>query len=118
MLVERLLVGSCLVFLLATNFGTAIPLAVFILLGVFVAIKKPYKENYQNYRVIANMSIATSIQAIYLSYSLINPEQKNSPIFFYLPLIILGLLIVCICYSGVAIVYYLYKTCTEEKKII
>lgn len=69
-IVERVIVGSCLVFLLSTGFGAAIALAVFVLLGIEVLIKKPYKENYHNYRVIANMSIAISVEAVYLAYSM------------------------------------------------
>lgn len=62
------------------------------------------------------MSIAISIQAIYLSYSMISPEQKNTPIFFYMPLIVLALLIVCICYSGVLVAYSVYKMLTGKEK--
>lgn len=110
MLVERVLVGSCLVFLLSTNIGAIVPLVVFLLTGIFVAVKKPYRENYQNYRVIANMSIALAVEAVYLAYTMIPAGQRNGmPIFFYLPFIICALLIACVIYNGVAIIYGIYK---------
>jgi hypothetical protein len=61
MLIERLLVGSCLIFLISSGIGAVVPLVVFIILGAIVLIKKPYKETYNNYRVIANMSISIAV---------------------------------------------------------
>lgn len=61
MLIERLLVGSCLIFLISSGIGAVVPLVVFIILGAIVLIKKPYKETYNNYRVIANMSILIAV---------------------------------------------------------
>jgi hypothetical protein len=49
MLFERVLVGSCLVFMLAANIGAVVPLAVFMLTGIFIAVRKPYRENYHCY---------------------------------------------------------------------
>ncbi len=43
MLVERMLVGSGLVFLLSFKFEEVVPMAVFVGVGVLIAIKKPYK---------------------------------------------------------------------------
>ena len=60
-IVERVLVGSCLVFLLSTGFGAGVPLAVFVVMGAMVLFRKPYKEDYHNRRVVANMTVAVSV---------------------------------------------------------
>lgn len=115
MLVERILVGSCLVFLLTANIGAVVPLSVFLLTGIFVAVRKPYRENYHSYRAVANMSIATAVEAVYLAYTLTAPENRNGTIFFYLPFIVCGLLIVCVLYNAVAIIYGIYKMCKNAQ---
>lgn len=115
MLFERLLVGSCLVFLLSVNINAAIPMGVFLLTGIFVAVKKPYREVYQNNRAIANMSIALIVEAVYLAYTLTPADKRSSmPIFLYLPFVVCALLIVCVIYNGVAIIYNIYKMCKNS----
>jgi hypothetical protein len=44
--------------LLSVTAVAALPIAIFVLTGIFVAVKRPYKEGYHNNRVIANMTIA------------------------------------------------------------
>jgi len=43
MLIERVLVGSCLIFLLSTGLGMAVGLAIFTVIGAYVLFKKPYR---------------------------------------------------------------------------
>lgn len=69
-----MIVGACLIFLLTVNVAGAIPLAIFLLLGIYIAVRKPYKKNYHNYRAIANMSISVLVEGIYLAYTMINPN--------------------------------------------
>jgi dipeptide/tripeptide permease len=114
MLFERLLVGSCLVFMLAANIGAVVPLAVLILTGIFIAVRKPYRENYHSYRAAANMAIAAIVMGVYLFYALTAAENRNSGIFLYLPLIVCGLLVVCVIYNAGAIIYGIYKMCKTK----
>ena len=105
-----MLVGSGLVFLLSVKVEAALPIAIFVATGIFVAVKRPYKENYHNNRVIANMTIAITVEGIYMGYRMIDPaKQGSSKIFFYLPFIVCGLLLICVIYNSAAIVYSIYK---------
>lgn len=114
MLFERLLVGSCLVFMLAANIGAVVPLAVFLLTGIFIAVRKPYRENYHSYRAAANMAIAAVVMGVYLFYTLTPAENRNSGIFLYLPLIVCALLLICVIYNAGAIIYGIYKMCKNS----
>lgn len=73
MLIERVLLGGCLVVMLPIAMEGAVPSAVFLLTGIFVIVKKPYQENYHNYRVVANMSISLIVEVIYLFYKITSP---------------------------------------------
>lgn len=72
--VERLIVGACLILLLQTKLGSAVPLAVFAMFGVFLLIRPVYKENWQKVRAFCNFAVCVCIEAIYLSYSLVDPK--------------------------------------------
>ena len=43
MLIERVIVGSCLIFMLPVAVEGVVPAAIFLLIGIFVIVKKPYK---------------------------------------------------------------------------
>ena len=70
MLLERLVVGVCLVLLIDIDYDIIVPISIFLVIGIFVIIKKPFNEPYKNRRVIANMSISITINSIYMSYRL------------------------------------------------
>jgi hypothetical protein len=96
--------------LLAVKVEVALPIAIFLMTGIFVAVKKPYKENYHNHRVMYNMTIAITVEGIYLAYKMVDPAAiSESKIFFYLPFIVCGLLLICVIYNGAAIIYGIYK---------
>ena len=69
MLVERLVVGSCLVFMLSISLEIIFPLVVYSLLLIFVIIKQPYDHAYNNKRNIANGVMILAIGAIFLYFS-------------------------------------------------
>lgn len=73
MLIERVLLGACLVVMLPIAMEGAVPSGVFLLTGVFVIVKKPYQKNYHNCRVVANMSISLIVEVIYLIYKITSP---------------------------------------------
>jgi hypothetical protein len=110
LMIERVVVGIGLVMLLSTTFAGAIPIAAFVLIGIFVAIKRPYKARYNNIRQVANMAIATVVEVVYLFYKFTNVDTRNKdPMFFYLPFIVCCLLVGCVGYNGAAIVYSIVK---------
>jgi hypothetical protein len=45
-------------------------IALLLILGIFILIKKPYVDNKQNYRFIVNLLIMMIVQAIYQYYIL------------------------------------------------
>ncbi len=104
-----------MILLLKTKLGSAVPLTVFAMFGVFLLIRPVYKEDWQKVRAFCNFAVCVCIEAIYLSYSLVDPnERQNSKIFFYLPLIVCGLLIICVVYNLVALVYRICKGGDEK----
>jgi hypothetical protein len=114
-----LLVGSGLVFLLAVKVEVALPIAIFLITGIFVAVKKPYKENYHNHRVMCNMTIAITVEGIYLAYKMVDPAViSESKIFSYLPFIVCGLLLICVIYNGAAIIYGIYKIVNKSRNTL
>ena len=100
--------------MLAANIGAVVPLAVFLLTGIFIAVRKPYRENYHSYRAAANMAIAAVVMGVYLFYTLTPAENRNSGIFLYLPLIVCALLLICVIYNAGAIIYGIYKMCKNS----
>jgi ABC-type transport system involved in cytochrome bd biosynthesis fused ATPase/permease subunit len=61
MVVERLIVGAPVVFMLEIAFVGAIPIVVFSLILVLILVKKPYKKNLNNYRSMSNMFISAAV---------------------------------------------------------
>jgi len=118
MAVERLLVGSGLVFLMSVKFKGALPLTVFVILAAFILLRKPYVQSHHNYRQIANYLIAVVIEGIFLAYSFASDETKNSKIFTYLPLFVCVLLIVSVGINGLAIIYSIYESCFKKNQNI
>lgn len=110
MMIEKIIVGVGLVVMMKTNVGAVFPLAFALLSGAFIVFKLPYLRKYNNVRQISNMIIVLVIMGIYLAYGLTDSKTKNSSnIFFYLPLIVCALLILCVLYNGAAICYNIYN---------
>jgi hypothetical protein len=110
MILERLIVGMALVLLLKVNVEALLPMLVFIGAVFFIVLKRPYISRHQNIRQTANMSIVIVVECVYLAYRLTDRSVRNtSQIFFYLPLFVCGLLIACVAYSAVAIVFSIVK---------
>jgi hypothetical protein len=115
-MLERLCVGMGLVLLLKVNAEAVIPMVVLVAVATFVALKRPYKKQYHNVRQIANMGIAIIVECVYLAFKLTdNGVHNTSQLFFYLPLIICGLLVVCVGYKGAAIGYSIFKLIKSVK---
>jgi hypothetical protein len=110
MLFERVLVGSLMVFMMSTGFSLAVPLAVFLILGAVVIIRRPHKDNYHTYRFVANMAISAVIMILFIVYSLaLHKEKDIKPILFYLPMIICGLVMLSVLINLATLIYSVYK---------
>jgi hypothetical protein len=68
-MLERVVVGVGLVFLAKFNAECVLPIIIFASIGVFIIVKRPYKQKLHNFRQISNMAIAMIIEIIYLAYS-------------------------------------------------
>ncbi len=75
LIIERLVVGSCLVFMYKIIVSSIVPICVFVLLVMLTIFKKPYNKFLHNIRFILNMIICISIQAIYLFYKIKSNES-------------------------------------------
>ena len=106
LMVERILVGSCLVFLLLVEFSPAVTIGVFLLLGVFAVVRKPYLELRHNVRFACNTLICIAIQGIYLGYKKASfHDQNKQPLWLMMPVVVCVLLILCIIYNAAALVH-------------
>ena len=113
MLPERLIVGNCLVFMLDVNMELLLPLTLFLLFVVFVAIKKPFSQLYNNRRFIANMTISIIVGCIYIFYNEGEQDQIHHGPGIYLPIVVCTLLLLCVIYSSVIIIYEVVKKVQE-----
>ena len=114
LILERFIVGLSIVITYQLKFSLIIPMVLFLLLGIFVFIKKPYKFLRHNVRFMLNMFITIIILAIYTFYKFQTIESQNKQkIFFFLPLIVCVLLIICIVYSVVSLIYEIYLKCKQ-----
>ena len=105
MLFERIFIASLLVFAMGNLAGNIVPIFVFSFIGICMFFKRPHKKSYQTLRVILNMAITVIILIIYAIYGSAEDSQKSKPIFLYLPLVVCILLLICVIYSFIAIVY-------------
>lgn len=105
-----------LVMLMNIKFQGIVYVFLFAILGAFVVVKKPYMFNYNTFRFTANMIITVAVEAIYVYYSVLDPENKNkSKISNYLPLIVCVLLIICVLYNAGFIIYNLAQAFIKFK---
>lgn len=104
---ERLLVGACLVFLISNKLSFIVVICVYAALGIIVIIRRPYLKLQHNTRYVTNMLIAVAIQIIYMCYNLQTIENQNKSDLYnkVLPIIIAVLLLICVLYSGAAIIW-------------
>jgi hypothetical protein len=68
-MLERVVVGAGLVFLVKANAECVLPLIIFASIGMFIIVKQPYKQKFNNFRQISNMAIAMIVEIIYIAYA-------------------------------------------------
>lgn len=109
-MLERAIVGCTLVLLLSIPFEAAAAIVVFLVMGIVVLVRSPYSQKYNNRRVILNMVICLCVESIYIWYRTASVKAKHSSsIAFYLPVLVVVLLILCVIYNSAAIVYQIYR---------
>lgn len=110
LIIERVVVGISLVLMMDIYLAQLFFIAIFLFLAIVVFVLRPYKEAYHNYRFIANMAITIAILIVYLCYTATREEdQPENPIWLYMPLLVCGLLIICIVYNLFFLVYSIIK---------
>ncbi len=101
-ILERLIVPATLVQLGSKIYTPAIIIGIYVLLGILVLVKRPYKGEKQNIRPFANYVIVIVVEGIFmLVNSMKNPTGLIS---LYGPLGILALLSICVAYSAYALI--------------
>lgn len=116
-MVERLVVGGFLVFLLSVELCLLVTIGLFLLLGAFVAVRRPYLKPMHNVRFVCNMLICIIIQAIYLGYKRATlRDQTKQAVWLSMPILVCVLLIICVVYNAVALVYELVRKPRDRRK--
>lgn len=67
-MIERIVLGLCLVFLIAIKLSMLVNVGVFLVLFILILTLKPYLNVKHNITFCLNMIICIIIQGIYLSY--------------------------------------------------
>ena len=115
-MIERIAVGSGLVLLMDIELSALLAISVFFVLGLYVLFCRPYLKKMHNIRFICNMLICIAIQIIYLLYRKSSlQDQHTQPIWFLMPIVVCGLLIICLIYNVVILIYELCLRFVENK---
>lgn len=115
-MVERLVVGGFLVFLLSVELCLLVTIGLFLLLGAFVAVRRPYLKPMHNVRFVCNMLICIIIQAIYLGYKRATlRDQTKEQLWIIMPLVVCILLLICVIYNIIAVVYEMIIRVKQRK---
>ena len=104
-LLERLIIGNLIAILFEQYLELLFSVFMFIFLLLYVSIKNPYPLKYNNRRFLANILISLIIASIFLFYNLGDPENIHKEAGIYLPTVICALLLICIIYSSIIIIY-------------
>lgn len=114
MIIERFVIGLILVFTYSLKYSLIIMIVIFLILSVFTVIIQPFKYMRHNIRFIINMLITIIVLSIYTFYKFQTIDNQNKQkISFYLPIIVCILLLICIVYSAVFMIYEIYLKCMK-----
>ena len=116
MLIERAVLGV-LIPLSAhfqISYAQVIFICIFAFLLVIILVKKPYLQDKQSYRQVANYTIAILIQGIYLLPTFVD---DSSVILAYAPLVIIFLLLVCFTYNMVLLIKQICRERDDNSEV-
>jgi hypothetical protein len=101
-----------LVFMVNMEMTNLIPIGIFSALSVIVIIRKPYNKLLHNIRFCTNMVLAIMIQVIFMCYKIATKNnQQSQQIWLIMPIIVCILLIFCIIYNFVILIYEIVQYC-------
>ena len=109
-----MIVPAILVQLGSKVYTPATIIGIYVLLGVIVLVKRPYKGEKQNIRPFANYVIIILIEGIFMIVNLM--KNPTGIISLYGPLAILALLSICVVYSAYAVTKDLKNSYQQSKK--
>lgn len=108
LMIEHLVVGAALIFLLSVEISPLVTIGVFLMLGIHVVIRRPYLKTMHNVRFAANMLVCIGIQAIYLVYKKASlKDQNKQSLWLVMPIIVCILLLLCVLYNVAVLIYEL-----------
>lgn len=108
LMVERIVVGLSLVFLLSVEVSPVVPIVVFLLLGAYAILRRPYLKTMHNVRFACNMLICIVILGIYLGYKKASfIDEHKSTVWLIMPIVVCILLIICLIYNVAILIYEL-----------
>ena len=115
-MIERILVGSSLVFLLSLELSPLITVGLFLILATLTIIARPYLMMRHNVRFACNMLICIIIQGIYYGYKKATVNDQNKQlIWLAMPMMICILLMICIIYNVFVLIYDICKKTNDSK---
>ena len=68
MMFERLIIGITLGLGFSLSYVCLIPIIIYLLQGIFILFKKPYKRPFNNYRMVVNLFINIFVLSVYTFY--------------------------------------------------
>ena len=100
-ILERVIMAAMMVMIAGQSLGNAAVIGIYLILGVVILVKQPYVGERKNYRPIANCLIVIVIEGVFLGAGM--SKDPKGMLSLYGPLVILGLLLVCVIYSAYAL---------------
>lgn len=117
-MIERIIVGSCLVLLLNIQLSLLLNISIFLLLFLFAFIIRPYMNMKHNIFFCVSMLVCMIIQGIYLAYKMgLTNENSKANIWIILPLVVCILLLLFVIYGFVFLVISLIRSNREHKSV-
>ena len=115
-MIERILVGSCLVLLLSMELSPLVAMGLFLILVILTIIVRPYLRMRHNVRFACNMLVCIIIEGIYYGYKKATVNDRNKQlIWLAMPMIICILLLICIVYNVFTLIYDFCKRNIDSK---
>jgi hypothetical protein len=108
-MVERIASPCLLVTFVAKTYGNVPVIVLYLFLTIYLLKVGPYLGKGKNCRPLANYVIVMLVSLIYVGTDF--KKDPEGPLAKYGPLAVLGLLLLCVIYSAVAMVLQLRENC-------
>ena len=115
-MLERIAIGLTLA-LVASRYALVAPALLYLLQFIMVAVVRPYSERKDIARVLANLIISIAIIAIFLYLSFMTYQEiQTSPMAFYLPMIVVCIILISVLYNLIFFIHHLVTTIKLERE--